>query len=421
VTSRTYAAVRSCALTVALACAAAAVACRDADSLAPGPDVQLSLSDSSLTVGDSGRATVTVDGTRPTSLRWSSSDGAVLAVDSEGRYRAVAAGRAILTAKSASSARVYAQLAVMVHGPGTHGCRYEMIPPGLSLAVGATADLRNAVSIRCAAGPTGPWRWESMDTTIATVTTDGIVTARGAGITGLLVSSSTPPDRRIGGVWVAVSAGVCTGCTGPVTPSFVSLVLGQSAQLQIAGLASDSARARAYSFTSSNPSVATVSPAGLVTTGGGVGLAVITVALRSEPRISYPVAVSVTIPRGVRLSIWSIVGAADSLPVSPDSVAGEIIVSLDVDRRPGVARTLRLSLVGAGGDSLTASAELPASSEAGSPIVIVPFRVNTAVRDASGRLRLPNGPYDLVVRILEGAAATQTASIQTRLTLRNAP
>jgi hypothetical protein len=406
------------AAAIAAIAAVALAACGTDGMLPPATPIDLAVSTSTLTVGDSAQAVATINRAHVSGVRWTSSDTTVVRIDSTGRFGAVSPGWAILTASSPSG-RQQGQVAITVRPRPTDGCWFRAVPDLLYLTAGTTADLRDAVVGWCNSGPRGPWRWRAIDTTVATITTEGIVTARRIGTTHLVASSSVSPELQVA-VQLTVSAPVCTSGCPLVTPATSVLVPGGTVQLEIAGVTGDSALIREYTFASGSAAVASVSLAGVVR-AAAPGTAVIVVTRRADGVVVAQVIVVVRERFSFRATIHSVVRADDGRPVHPDSVTGEIIASVNLERRPDAARTVRLWLVGAAGDSLVATMALPAVTDTIAAVDVVSFRVNTAARDAAGRPRLPNGPHQLRFTFFEGVPAVAIGTLQTQLTLRNAP
>lgn len=101
--------------------------------------------------------------------------------------------------------------------------------------------------------------WFSQDTTVATVSATGLVTVRGPGATA--IGARVGSFLGFAGI-TAIAPVTAVTVTSPVT----SLQTGLTAQLEIAPRdANGTPLSRAFTITSSNPSVATVTSTGLVT------------------------------------------------------------------------------------------------------------------------------------------------------------
>ena len=125
---------------------------------------------------------------------------------------------------------------------------------------GSTQDLTQSVS------------WTSSDTTLATVDPNGLVTGSGVGLPTITATQGVVS----GATTVNVTAAVLTSIV--VTPTTPSIAKGTTAQLTATGNFSDGSTqdlTQSVSWTSSDTTVATVDPNGLVT-GTGVGLPTIT-------------------------------------------------------------------------------------------------------------------------------------------------
>ena len=251
--------------------------------------IQISPSTQSLAVNQTVQFSATGvvgHGSHPTSsqdvtslVSWSSSTADVATVSSSGLATAVSAGTATITASMAGSASATATITVTAGGGGggsSTPASLTIIPGAQSVAMpgqtsqfiaigtastGATENLTNTVS------------WTSSSVQVATISAGGLATATGQGTTTITAILTNPNNSVISGT---ASLTVLGGTSEPVTalsvnPGSVSLsASGQTAQLIAlgtsggTGLERDVTNAAQLQWTSSIPTIASVSASGLV-------------------------------------------------------------------------------------------------------------------------------------------------------------
>ncbi|MBK8248089.1 MAG: Ig-like domain-containing protein [Gemmatimonadetes bacterium] len=205
-------------------------------------------------------------------VTWSSSDAAVASVSSTGLVTGLAAGTSTIVALS--EGRTGSATVTVTSLPVA---TVRVVPASVTLGAGSTTPLQVV-----ALGPAGETlagrtaSWASSNTAIATVTPAGVVTGVAAGATTVRATV----EGVSGDATVTVQSPTATSVARVVlTPAALQLVIGSSAGL--AATAQDSAgvtlQGKSFTYTSSAPSVATVSGAGLVT-ALATGTAVITAA-----------------------------------------------------------------------------------------------------------------------------------------------
>ena len=214
-----------------------------------------------LLVGDTVRLSATVLDARGgevagAEVAWSSGDTLVATVNSGGLATGIGAGAAEITAASAG-VEGRARLVVETAAPTT----VAVSPDSVSLmALGDTVRLAAEVFDQIGrAMPGAAVAWSSGDTLVATVDPAGLVTARGGGTAAITASSGSASGSA--SVSVMQSASSVT-----VTPA--EATIGPGDTLRLAAEAFD-ANGNAvagveFSWSSSDPSVATVDGAGLV-------------------------------------------------------------------------------------------------------------------------------------------------------------
>lgn len=231
-------------------------------------EVSVSLSSSSLSMvaGESEtlRATTSPSGS---SVTWSSSNTGVATVSSSGRVTAVGDGSATITAEITANGRSY-----------TDTCRVTVEEPSirlssssLSLNVGDTETLSASVT------PNGSSiSWSSSDTSVATVSSNGRVTAVGSGTVSITASISYGGRDYSDSCSVSVKA-LTIGVSAELYES--KMTVGDTQTLRIITTTADYDDIQ---ITSNDTSVATVNLSNLSVNAVGPGTATITVTITKE-------------------------------------------------------------------------------------------------------------------------------------------
>lgn len=245
-------------------------------SPAPVASVRLSAANQAMFVGESVQLTADpLDGAgavlpdRP--VTWSTSNETVATVTSSGVVSAIAPGGAIITA---SSEGVSAVASITVSPIAV--ASIVLWPDDNNVVVGQTTQL--TVDVRDAHGAPVVGRiivWSSSDPSVASVTSQGVVTAVAPGSASITASV----DDKRSSVTVNVSARPAS--TVIVSPGQVTIYSGQA--LQLSAIVTDDRgqvlTGRTITFASNNPQVATVSNAGVVS---GISAGVVTITATSE-------------------------------------------------------------------------------------------------------------------------------------------
>ena len=233
------------------------------DTTQPSLTLQLSTSLLELGEGDAARLEVLQNGGASqivlrNKVTWSTADPAIAAVDGSGMVLAKSAGETTVQAKTTvgtASARVRV---------GKGGNKFVSISPRASTlnAVGDTVRLAATV----AGGSTvqkPSIAWSSLDPAIAAVSVYGTVTAKAPGIARITATAAQGADTVSVAVGNAAAAQVITVS---VTPSTITVASGDS--VRMAATARDGNGAllavTAFTWSSSNVTVATVSASGVV-------------------------------------------------------------------------------------------------------------------------------------------------------------
>ncbi len=134
-------------------------------------------------------AAVDVDANESSDIVWSSGNSAVATVNESGVITAVGEGTAIIRATSAADARASAQMVLTVLPARS----VSIAPDSVTLAPGAEQQLTATVQIE--AGLNTDVTWSSSDTTVATVSATGVVTAGATGFATITATSVTDGTR----------------------------------------------------------------------------------------------------------------------------------------------------------------------------------------------------------------------------------
>lgn len=202
---------------------------------------------------------------------WTSSDPTIASVSASGVATAVKAGTVTITAtsegKTGTALLTVNPIAISV---------VIVTPAVVSLQIGETAPLTATVKSLLGVTLTGRVvTWTSSDNNVATVSSTGVVTAVSAG--AVVVTATAEGIPGIAAVTVALKP------VGSliVTPSIVVATAGETVQLTATARDVDGTivTGRVVTWTSSNASVALVSPTGLVTTVSG---GIVTITASSE-------------------------------------------------------------------------------------------------------------------------------------------
>jgi len=241
----------------------------------PAASVSVALDAATLEVGQATQAVATLKDAAGTTLTdrtvaWQSSNPAIATVNSSGVVTAVARGSATISAIADGKTGG----ATVTVAPKTVAA-VVITPNPVSATVGQSAQL-TAVA-KDAAGSALAGRaitWSSSNAAVATVSSAGLVSAVSAGT----VTISAAADGVTG--QATFTSAAVTAATVVITPSSPHLQVGQDVQLT--ATASDAGgnllTSRVPVWSSSNPTIATVSNSGRVT-GVGKGNASITAAL----------------------------------------------------------------------------------------------------------------------------------------------
>ena len=200
------------------------------------------------------KATVSPSNATDKTVKWSSSDAAVVSVDNNGAVKALKVGGAVITATAGTKT---ATCTIIVTAKEIAVTGITLDKTTLSMKEGTTAALTATVTPANATNKTVTW--SSHETAIATVDNNGVVTAHKIGSSVITATAGSVSAKCT--VTVVSSTVAVTGIT--LSPTTLSLKEGGSATLN-ATVSPTDATDKTVSWTTSNSAVATVS-AGTVT------------------------------------------------------------------------------------------------------------------------------------------------------------
>ncbi|MEX0274400.1 MAG: Ig-like domain-containing protein, partial [Flavobacteriaceae bacterium] len=224
----------------------------------PVTGVSVSPTSSTLEVGQTTDLTATIEPSNATNttVSWSSSDSDVATVDSNGKITAIGSGAATITVTTEDGdLTATADITVVIPVTGVN-----VSPTSRTLEVGQTATL--TATVEPANATNTNISWSSSDADIATVNTDGLVTAIAEGSTTITVTTDDGNFTATATITVEPATVPVTGVT--VSPVNATLTEGDTQQLS-ASVSPSNATDMGVSWSSSDTDVATVSTNGLVT------------------------------------------------------------------------------------------------------------------------------------------------------------
>ena len=254
----------------------------------PVTGISLNKTSLSLKTGGSATLTATVSPSNASNkgLTWKSSDPAVVTVDSNGKVTAVAVGSATITVTAKDGSGKSASCSVTVTQPVTG---ITLNKTSLSLKIGESATLTATVSPSNASNK--GLIWKSSDTSVATVDSNGKITAVAVGSATVTVTAKDGSGKSASCiVTVAKATQPVTGIT--LDKTSLNLKTGGSATLT-ATVTPSNASNKGLTWKSSDTSVATVDTNGKVT-AVAVGSATITVTAKDGSGKSNSCTVTVT-------------------------------------------------------------------------------------------------------------------------------
>ena len=132
------------------------------------------------------------DAPKKTSLIWTSSDPSVVSISSNGTIRGVSLGKAIITATAKDDDRISASIEIEVQIPVNKisvDTKKVVIPPEVDWQINAVVDPETATKKELV--------WSSSNETVATVSQEGIISAKKVGRCTITASSTDGSKKKI--------------------------------------------------------------------------------------------------------------------------------------------------------------------------------------------------------------------------------
>lgn len=214
------------------------------------------------------KASYTPTNATSTDLVWSSSNSAVATVDNDGVVTLVSAGTAIITVRPAYNPNlVMAQCVMTVMQSATN---FALSTTELTLEVGEVAPITYVMT---PANASTDITWKSMDTSIATVASDGKVTAKASGKTYIVATT----ENGYTGTCLVIVTKAASGVTLDVY--HLTVAVGDTYQVTATPNPNNSTETT-FKWASKDSSIASVNSSGKVT-GVKAGETIITVKTKS--------------------------------------------------------------------------------------------------------------------------------------------
>src|SRR6266513_2486557 len=383
-------------------------------ALVPVASVTVSPSSGSLQVGQTVQLTATPkDSTGNTlagrAVTWTSGNPSVATVSSSGQVTGVAQGSATITATSEGKSSTAAITVTSVPVASV-----LVSPATASIGVGQTVQL--TATLKDSTGNTLTGRtvmWGSGDTTVARVSLSGLMTGVAEGSATITATSEGKSSTA------TITVALVPVASVTVSPSSGSLQVGQTVQLTATPKDStgNTLAGRAVTWTSGNPSVATVSSSGLVS-GVAQGSATITATSEGESSTAainvtnVPVASVTVSPSSGSLQVGQTVQLTATLKDS----TGNTLTGRTVMWGSGETTVARVSLSGLMTGVAEGSATITATSEGKSstatitvalvPVASVAVSPATASVAVGQTLQLAAMPKDSAGAVLNGRTVT---------------
>jgi uncharacterized protein YjdB len=227
-------------------------------------------------------------------ITWASSDPAIATVVSTGSVTGEVTGVAPGTASITATSEGYSNAVVVTVAPLAID---TIVVSPLSASVTAGQALQLSAVAKDESGGVLTGRtitWSSSNTSLATVSSSGLVTGVAAGIAGITASSEGKLTTATITILAPVTAPVATVT---VTPATAGVLVGQTVQLTATPKDAGGAAltGRTVTWASSNTGVASVSSSGVVT-GVGAGAATITATSETAQGVSTVTVTTATAP-----------------------------------------------------------------------------------------------------------------------------
>ena len=225
--------------------------------------IQLSQTRASLNEGKELQLTATVLPTNATnqSLTWSSSVEGVATVDSTGKVTAIKAGTTVITATAKDDSGISASCTVQVTVPTVKVTGITLNKTTASVVKGKTVALTATVTPDTATDKT--IKWTTSNKNVATVSTDGVVTAKAAG-TAIITATAADDSGVKATCKITVTNPVVKVTKVTLNKTTASVVKGKTLTLT-ATVTPTNATNKKVTWKSSNTKIATVDGNGKVT------------------------------------------------------------------------------------------------------------------------------------------------------------
>ena len=225
-------------------------------------------------------ATVIAASLTDKSVIWTSGNTAIATVDQTGKVTGVAAGSTTIVAKLTADNSVQAQATVTVAAAPLPAI--SLSPTSASVSVGATKTITATVTNTTNTAVT----WTTSSSTIATVSTGGVVTGKATG-TATITATSVANNSVKATCTITVIAAALPTLT--VTPTSGTIYVGEP--LQITATVTNHTNT-AVTWTTSSSTIATVSTTGVVT-GKAAGTATITATSAANTTVKKTISITV--------------------------------------------------------------------------------------------------------------------------------
>lgn len=226
----------------------------------PVTSISLSSTSLSLNVGQKSKLNAIVNPSNATEkIQWSSGISSIASVDSEGNVTALSVGSTVITARSSESGKT-ATCKVTVSASSIPVTGITLDKTTMSLTVGSTGVLNasvlpsNATNLNVL--------WSSSNSSIASVSSAGVVTAKAAGTATITAKTSDGGKTATCQVTVTTTNIPVTGIS--LDKQTMTLSVGSTGTLK-ATLSPFNATGSEITWSSSNTAVATVSSSGVIT------------------------------------------------------------------------------------------------------------------------------------------------------------
>ena len=205
-------------------------------------------------------ATVTPDTATDKTIKWTTSNKNLATVSTDGVVTAVAAGTATITATAADDSGVKATCKITVTNPVVKVTKVTLNKTTASVVKGKTLTLTATVTPTNATNKKVTWK--SSNTKIATVDSNGKVTAKAAG-TATITCTAADGSGKSAACKITVKNPPVKVTKLKINKTSVDLLKGKTVQLKVTVTPSNATN-KAVTWTSSNKKIATVTSNGLV-------------------------------------------------------------------------------------------------------------------------------------------------------------